>query len=386
MTTEKFTRASTQYQELKARLDAGEISVSDLKESLKRLMIVDDQGHYWMIGGKSGRWYRHDGTQWVMDDPLKFDEDPGAWASEASGHESADDSSVLAATRTDTAESADREDEYAPMIVSDDNGHNTEPVHPGDDFQIHEDRDRVSFHETDDDGGYETALGTDGSLDLDQAFQVEDTSAHDEEPSAIPMHEESELPIVTIDPTRGVEPREQEASSEPPGTINHEESWQREPTQPGPSPPPVSADTANCRVCDAVIPGDAEYCPACGANQNETTPPKSRAHREHSGTITTMQIRSIHPFSMLFLLGGLGLILGVILGASFGIFNIFGDLIYQFPRMLQETRGKIQGGLIFGVLGGLAGFISFALTALVVSGLYNILADLFGGLRIRVRH
>ena len=247
MKNEKFQQVENRYQELKSQREGGEISVAQLKQALKKLMIVDDRGHYWMIGGKTGRWYRHDGGQWIVDDPASL----------------------------------------------------TQPLE-----------------------------------------------------SPVPT------PEVRLNPS---------AEKSGVSTMPREQ-------------------TANCRVCDAVIPAEAEYCPACGANQNEIAQVRTTPHTDfgRSGE-TVLQLRSIRPFSMLFLLGGFGLILGVVLGASFGIFNILGDLIYQFPRMLQETRGKVQGGLIFGVLGGITGFITFALGALVVSGIYNILAELFGGIRFRVR-
>ena len=59
-----------------------------------------------------------------------------------------------------------------------------------------------------------------------------------------------------------------------------------------------------------------------------------------------IQVRSVRLFYSAVFFGGLGLIAGVIFGASFGIFNILGDWIYQFPLMLQEMRGKIPGRFV----------------------------------------
>ena len=315
MTQEKFLQAATRYHELKASLDAGEITVSELKQALKKLMIVDDDGRYWMIGGKTGRWYRHDGDQWLQDEP------PQAETAALEASPSAEPDLPVVTFPASKADDARKED---PGSQADD------------------------------------PLGRTGPRKA-EAFAQEPISQASE------TREQVQAPLL-------------DEALESEGDARIEVHTQRLSA----SLPPT--DTANCRVCDAGIPVDAEYCPACGANQNETAPPRTtHSHREPPAGTTTLQLRAIHPFSLLFLLGGLGLILGVILGASFGIFDIFGDLIYQFPRMLQETRGKIQGGLIFGVLGGITGFISFALFALVISGLYNLLADLFGGLRMRVR-
>jgi hypothetical protein len=88
---------------------------------------------------------------------------------------------------------------------------------------------------------------------------------------------------------------------------------------------------------------------------------------------------------MIFFMGGLGLIVGVIFGAAFGIFDIMGDLVNQFGPMLRETRGKIQGGLIFAVIGGFGGFILFSVLSVIMTGLYNIIAYIFGGIRFKIK-
>ncbi|HDP93838.1 MAG TPA: hypothetical protein ENN40_00575 [Candidatus Aminicenantes bacterium] len=326
MTQDKFLQATQRYHDLKARLNAGEITVNDLKQALKKLMIVDSEGRYWMIGGKSGRWYRHDGTQWIQDDPHQVTEEDGGWQAQldadANMQEDLRRESVFDQVRDGGQEKQETEPKYQA------------PKGPG-----------------------------------SEPFLQEQGLVHQGDTR------EADLPIVTL-PSTAKSSMPREAQTFPSG----------EPTQPL-DPSTTQADTANCRVCDAAIPAEAEYCPVCGANQNETTSATRAvgAYSKFGGGTTTLQIRSIQPFSLLFLLGGLGLILGVIVGAAFGIFQICGDLIYQFPRMLQETRGKIQGGLIFGVLGGIVGFLSFALMALIASGLYNLLADLFGGLRLRIR-
>ena len=98
-----------------------------------------------------------------------------------------------------------------------------------------------------------------------------------------------------------------------------------------------------------------------------------------------MLIKSIKMVPMIFFLGGLGLIIGVLFGATFGIFNLMEDFIYQFPIMLQETRGKIQGGLIFAAMGGITGFIVFSLISLVITSIYNALSFFFGGIRLRIK-
>jgi hypothetical protein len=122
------------------------------------------------------------------------------------------------------------------------------------------------------------------------------------------------------------------------------------------------------------------YCRFCGAS-----PKAGAAKPERRLAGDEIQIRAVRVLSLVIFLGGLGLVLGVVFGASFGIFNILGDLIYQFPMMLQEMRGKFLGGLFFGALGGIAGFISFALTAVLLALFFNALSFVFGGPRFRIR-
>jgi hypothetical protein len=102
--------------------------------------------------------------------------------------------------------------------------------------------------------------------------------------------------------------------------------------------------------------------------------------------IDELVISSIDMVSLIFFLGGIGLIVGVLAGAVFGIFKgAFGDLIYYFPEMLQGVQGGLIGGLIFAALGGIAGFISFAISAVAISAIYNLIAFVFGGIRVKIK-
>jgi hypothetical protein len=135
-----------------------------------------------------------------------------------------------------------------------------------------------------------------------------------------------------------------------------------------------------CKFCQSRIQKYDVYCNFCGGQQKGST--KAKAVKMPEGELV---IKAVRLISLIFFFGGVGLIIGVIGGAVFGIFKIFGDLIFQFPMMLQEMQGKIQGGLFFGALGGISGFIVFAVLA-VISGLFfNLIAYVFGGLRFKVK-
>lgn len=135
-----------------------------------------------------------------------------------------------------------------------------------------------------------------------------------------------------------------------------------------------------CRFCHSRMDEHDAYCRFCGAS------PKAGAVRQERRLAgDEIQFRSVRLLSLVIFLGGLGLVAGVVLGASFGIFRIFGDLIYQFPVMIQEMRGKFLGGLFFGAVGGIAGFIAFAAFGLLLGLFFNALCLVFTGPRFKVR-
>jgi len=280
MDNKKFKEAESKYGELKLQLENGQITAAELKVRLKETMIQDDEGNYWMIGGKSGKWYRYNGTEWAEDRP------------------------------------------YVEEAAS------------------------VATHQ------FSPPVG-------------EDSTSEESEETVLLEEEEPERKVV--DP---VSARPQRAE------IFLEDATREETT--------AETDDGQvlCKFCKSRIPAHATYCEFCGGNQkSKRRSPATQPIRGESELL----IKSIKPIPFLFFFGGLGLILGVLIGATFGIFNVFGDLIYQFPLMLQETRGKIQGGLIFAAMGGIAGFISFAAVSVIGSAVYNAISYFFGGIRFRVR-
>ncbi len=256
MNVDKFKEIELTYRELKIKLEHNEITAEDLKKQLKKMMMLDEDGNYWMIGGKTGKWYVYNGTEWKEGDPYQLMK-----------HSDAERTQVL--TQNSLEET------------------------------LHEAKIQ----------GNESEGETAASIDATQDFEM-------------------------------------------------------------------------CKFCRAKIPAGSAFCTSCGGDQKKEQPP--HAVNKPRGEFE-MLVKSINIISMVFLLGGFGLIIGVLFGASFGIFDIMGDLIYQFPRMLQETRGKIQGGLIFAFIGGMGGFVIFSLFATIISWLYNAVAFLFGGVRFRVK-
>ncbi len=247
MDAKKFREIEELYKDLKERQAAGEISVEDAKSELKKMMLRDEENRFWMLGGKTGGWYVHDGSAWKPADP------------------------------------------YGPKV------------------------------------------------------------------------EEAKAPLPAAATTIELEPA-------PPSRPQRE-------TPAGNDP----AETL-CKFCHSRMDEHDAYCRFCGASPKAAT---SRPERRPLGS--EMQFRSVGLLSLVIFLGGLGLVLGVVIGASFGIFNILGDLIYQFPVMLQEMRGKFLGGLFFGAVGGIAGFLVFAVLGLLLGLFFNALCFVFTGPRFKIK-
>jgi WD40 repeat protein len=63
-----FQQAEDEYFRRRGQLAAGRITAEQFNASLKGLM-VEHEGSYWMLGAKSGKWYMHDGQDWLEADP-----------------------------------------------------------------------------------------------------------------------------------------------------------------------------------------------------------------------------------------------------------------------------------------------------------------------------
>ncbi|MCP5103215.1 MAG: hypothetical protein GY950_07550, partial [bacterium] len=71
----KFKETEEKYRELKEALNNGEISPEEMKKQLKKMMVLDDDGNYWMIGGKTEKWYIYNGTDWKEGNPFPKEEE-----------------------------------------------------------------------------------------------------------------------------------------------------------------------------------------------------------------------------------------------------------------------------------------------------------------------
>ncbi|GAB4551995.1 MAG: hypothetical protein OHK0023_19550 [Anaerolineae bacterium] len=68
-TAQRYLEVEKQVQILRRRYTAGGISRETLKQELRRLMIQDEHGAWWMIGLETDRWYKYNGTDWEIANP-----------------------------------------------------------------------------------------------------------------------------------------------------------------------------------------------------------------------------------------------------------------------------------------------------------------------------
>ncbi len=186
------------------------------------------------------------------------------------------------------------------------------------------------------------------------------------------------------DPYRGADAADEAAAAPAPAAAPAATTIELEPARPAARRQEAPADGEKaetlCRFCHSRMDEHDAYCRFCGAS------PKAGAVRQERLLAgDEIQFRSVRLLSLVIFLGGLGLVAGVVVGASFGIFRIFGDLIYQFPVMIQEMRGKFLGGLFFGALGGIASFVAFAFLGLLLGLFFNALCLVFTGPRFKIR-
>lgn len=409
---EKFRATEAQYNELKERHQRGELNAQEVKAELKRLMLQDEDGKYWMLGGKSGKWYVHDGNQWQESDPYEqlkpleleqeqiFPDTPGS-ADEQEPAISTSEEYVISMESSETAsESAVSLEDEAGVSLEDESAESEEQPFTSlesekesdgayNEMEVESHSYGVSYSEQDSESPKEAeaAEAQVQSVDTEEYYQLKEVESMESETTDA-MYKEEEI---------GVEIELEEAEDE---AFPAEDTGMDMEAVPAvdvdAGAVPAVIDTGekeqvqevefiNCKICESRIPPYAIYCTFCGANQKEVDK-KSIVKPLKKGMESELLVKYIKLTSLLFFLGGLGLIAGVILGACFGIFSSFmSGLAEQLPMMLRETRGGVAGGLIFAAIGGIGGFILSAILALALSGIYNLISHIFGGIRLKVK-
>jgi hypothetical protein len=64
-----FTEVEREVARLRQDVAAGCLTEVQFKAHLREMMVEDEEGNWWMVGYETGEWYRHDGTDWVPNQP-----------------------------------------------------------------------------------------------------------------------------------------------------------------------------------------------------------------------------------------------------------------------------------------------------------------------------
>ncbi len=70
----KFKDVEQKFSQLKRDFRLSRITRQEFIERLKKLRLKDQQGRFWMIGTKSGKWYYYDGKSWIQSHPPSIEE------------------------------------------------------------------------------------------------------------------------------------------------------------------------------------------------------------------------------------------------------------------------------------------------------------------------
>ncbi len=94
--------------------------------------------------------------------------------------------------------------------------------------------------------------------------------------------------------------------------------------------------------------------------------------------------RFINPSSFFLFFGILGIILGLAGGAVVGATSLFSDFVQTLPVFFSSLQGKIHGGILFGIFGGLLGFIALGGLGFLLALIVNMTLSITGGIKLRI--
>jgi ribosomal protein L40E len=140
-----------------------------------------------------------------------------------------------------------------------------------------------------------------------------------------------------------------------------------------------------CPRCGARLDSPSTLCPACEANAGKSPPagPVRPGDSEPRPGEVELIVRSFHPASLFWFLGILGLFAGMLLGLLVGVTSFFPGVVASLPGFFLEIQGKLLGGIVFTVLGGLLGFCGGGAVGFVAAAVSNGVLSLVGGVRFR---
>lgn len=74
MDPSRFKQVEQAVQVLRERLTSGHLTREQFQAELRRQMILDEEGRWWMLGLETHQWYYYDGSSWIAAKPPGYDE------------------------------------------------------------------------------------------------------------------------------------------------------------------------------------------------------------------------------------------------------------------------------------------------------------------------
>jgi len=72
-----FTDLEHKFITIEQRFRLGEMDPAIYQAEIQKLVLQDQSGNSWWLGGETGQWYWHDGQEWVPRDPPMAGSEPG---------------------------------------------------------------------------------------------------------------------------------------------------------------------------------------------------------------------------------------------------------------------------------------------------------------------
>jgi hypothetical protein len=139
---------------------------------------------------------------------------------------------------------------------------------------------------------------------------------------------------------------------------------------------------ATCPRCGAKLEGPLQKCPVCSQESESAPMPLAEQLFFKGKDEENAVLRRLNPASLLFLSGGTGLLLGVVVGAFLGASEFFSGLGRGLPDFFTTLQGTLMGGIVFAVLGGFLGFALLGLIGYLGAHVFNAISSIIGGIKI----
>jgi len=149
-----------------------------------------------------------------------------------------------------------------------------------------------------------------------------------------------------------------------------------------------------CPKCGAALEKPYLNCPACSTGpvekeieeeKEETKPIPQRDDWDREKKKIAYVLRSVQPSSFFLFGGALGLLIGVLAGTFAGATAYFSKALTFLPQSLANLQGKLLGAIIYGLGGGIVGFLVIGYLAFLKAVLVNLILSLTGGIKFKLQ-